>query len=345
MVGSRNFNRQIVLAARPQGLPRETDFQLVETPIPVPGPGEILVRAHYLSADPLQRIRMEPSSTYGATIPLGDVIWGRLVGEVVQSNNGDYPIGCFVEGMLGWQDYAISDGGGRRAAYAPGVTRVDPTIAPISTSLGILGMPGVTAYFALLELGRPKAGETVLVSAAAGMVGSLAGQIARILGCRVVGLVGNDEKVTYLTKELGFDAAINYRTTQDLLAALQIACPGGIDVYFDNVGGPIRDTALRHLRYGARVALVGRIASMNDQQPPMCPDPQVPLMHARASMHGFIVYDYEDRADECRSAIAAWLREGRISYRESVVDGLENAPHALIAVLRGDNIGKQLVRL
>jgi NADPH-dependent curcumin reductase CurA len=338
-------NRQVVLAARPDGMPKPSDFRIVETPIPQPGPGELLVRACYLSADPLQRVRMHASSTYGNTIPLGQVVWGRMVGEVVESRNAAYRRGEFVEGMLGWQTYAISDGSTGRAEYAPGISRVDPSLAPISTSLGVLGMPGATAYFALLELGRPRPGETVVISAAAGMVGSLAGQIARIMGCRVIGLAGSDAKIAYLTDELGFDAAINYRTAPDLLEAVRDACPGGIDVYFDNVGGTVRDTMLRHLRRGARIPLVGRISGMNDTAPRLCPDPQVLLMHARASMHGFIVYDWQHRLGECRQVIAGWLKTGRIVYRESIVDGLEQAPNAFIALFTGENIGKQLIRI
>lgn len=339
------MNRQIVLVNRPDGVPRETDFAIRTVPVPVPREGELLIRAHYLSVDPLQRLRMNESSTYGQTIPLGTVVWGRQVGQVVQSRNAAFREGDFVEGMLGWQDYAISDGRTERAEYAPGITRVDPALAPISTSLGILGMPGVTAYFAMLELGRPQPGETVVVSAAAGTVGALAGQIARIAGARVVGLAGSPEKVAHLTEDLGFAAGIDYRATLDLYGAVVAACPGGMDVYFDNVGGVIRDTMLRHLRRGARIPLVGRIAHLHDQAPRLCPDPQVPLMHARASMQGFIVYDYEHRADEARSAIAGWIADGRVRYRETVVDGLENTPRAFIAMLGGGNTGKALVRL
>ena len=339
------MNQQIVLKTRPVGMPKLSDFELIETPIPNIGPGELLVRARYLSVDPLQRVRMAATSTYGNVMPLGAVVWGRMVGEVVQSRNVHYQPGMFVEGMLGWQTYAVSDGGAERAEYGRGIVRVDPAQAPISTALGILGMPGLTAYCAMLELGRPRAGETVVLSAAAGMVGSLAGQIARIQGCRVVGLAGSADKVAYLTDTLGFDAAINYRDTPDLLQAVQAACPDGIDIYFDNVGGVIRDTMLRHLRRGARIPLVGRISGMNDPAPLHCPDPQVALMHARASMHGFIVYDYLHRLVEAREAIAGWLREGRVQYRETVVDGLESAPAAFVALFSGGNIGKQLVRI
>ena len=342
-----NVNRKVVMARRPVGLPKLDDFAIVEAPIPVPRDGEMLVRAHYLSADPLQRYRMDAVSGYGKVLAEGDVLKGRLVGEVVQSRHPDYKVGDFVEGMLGWQEYSISDGSTKRAEYAPGIARVDPKIAPISTSLGILGFPGVTAYFALTEICRPKAGETVVVTGAAGAVGSLAGQIAKVMGARVVGIAGTDEKVAHITRDLGFDAGINYRTTPDLLAALKAACPDKIDCHYDNVGGEIADTILQHMAWHSRIALVGNMSSntMADRRHATRPEYQHLLMSARVLMQGFIVYDYEDRADEARRAIAGWLREGRIKYRETIVDGFENAPAAFISVMTGGNIGKQLVRL
>ncbi len=338
-------NRQIVLAARPDGPPKETDFRLVETPVPDLGEGELLVRAHYLSADPFQRLRMNDSARYGKPLDLDEVFRGRMVGEVVRSNHEGFAPGEFVEGMLGWQEYAVSDGSYKRAEYAPGVTKVSPLLAPISTSLGILGFPGVTSYFALLDLCQPKRGETVVITSAAGAVGSLAGQIAKIQGCRVVGLTSTDEKVAYIVEELGFDAGINYRTVANLGEALQRACPDRIDVHFDNVGGEIADTILRHLNSHARIALVGGISHINDAQPRLAPDLAGLLMAARARIQGFIVYDYENRADEARQAIAGWLKDGRITYRETITEGIANAPRALISVLEGGNIGKQLIKV
>ena len=338
-------NRQIVLAARPDGLPKESDLRLVEGPVPEIGEGQLLVRAHYLSADPFQRLRMNDSARYGQPLALDDVFRGRMVGEVVRSNHAGFTPGEFVEGMLGWQEYAVSDGSYSRAEYAPGVTKVDPDLAPISTSLGILGFPGVTSYFALLELCDPKPGETVVITSAAGAVGSLAGQIAKIKGCRVVGLTSTDEKVAYIVDELGFDAGINYRTEANLSDALRRTCPDRIDVHFDNVGGEIADTILRHLNTHARIALVGGISHINDAQPRLAPDLSGLLTAARARLQGFIVYDYEDRADEARHTIASWLKDGRIKYRETVMEGIENAPRALISVLQGGNIGKQLIKV
>jgi NADPH-dependent curcumin reductase CurA len=337
-------NRRVLLVRRPQGMPREADFAFDSVPIPKPQDGQLLVRALYLSVDPLQRVRMNDSATYGATIPLGTVVWGRQVGVIVESRHPDWREGEIVEGMLGWQTHSISDGGTAKAEYAPGLTRVDPALGPITTSLGVLGMPGVTAYFSLLEIGRPKPGETVVVSAAAGTVGSLGGQIAKALGCRVIGIAGGAAKVAHVTDRLGFDAAIDYRATPDIAQALRELCPHGVDVYIDSVGGPIRDAVLRVLARGARVALVGRISQMHDPAP-TCPDPQVPLMHARALMQGFIVYDYEHRADEARQRIAAWMREGRIRHDETIVEGFEATPRAFIDMLGGANIGKMLVKL
>lgn len=338
-------NRRVVLAVRPDGLPKESDFRLLKAPVPDIGEGELLVRAHYLSADPFQRLRMNGSSRYGKPVDLGEVFRGRMVGEVVRSNHAGFSPGEFVEGMLGWQDYAVSDGSSKRAEYAPGITKVDPDLAPISTSLGILGFPGVTSYFALLELCDPKPGETVVITSAAGAVGSLAGQIAKIKGCRVVGLTSTDEKVAYIVDELGFDAGINYRTEANLPEALRRTCPDRIDVHFDNVGGEIADAILQHLNAHARIALVGGISHINDAQPRLAPDLSGLLVAARAKIQGFIVYDYEDRADEARQAIAGWLKEGRIKYRETVMEGIENAPRALISVLQGGNIGKQLIKV
>lgn len=340
-----NVNRQFVMATRPFGLPKESDFAIREVPLPVPAEGEMLIRAYYLSADPLQRYRMEATSSYGKVLEDGDVIVGRLVGKIVESRHSEFKVGEFVEGMLGWQEYAISDGSTGRAEYAPGIAKVDPNIAPISTSLGILGFPGVTAYFALREICAPKSGETVVVSSAAGAVGSLAGQIAKIMGARVVGLAGSDKKIDWITKELGFDAGINYRTTPDLLGALKDVCANGIDAYFDNVGGEISDTILQLLAKGARVAIVGNISRSNRTDNPPRTEYQRQLMSSRALMKGFIVYDYEDRADEARRAIVDWLKAGRIQYRETILDGFENAPRAFISMMQGGNIGKQLIRL
>lgn len=336
-------NRKVLLAARPVGLPKLSDFSFSEERVPEPGAGEFLIEAQYLSADPLQRWRMEATTDYGSTIGLGEVVWGRMVGRVARSRHPDWQEGDHAEGMLGWQEYALSQGETGKAAYAKGVTRVDASAAPLSTALGILGMPGVTAYFALLEICKPRAGETVVVSAAAGTVGSLAGQIAKILGCRVVGIVGSQEKARHVVEDLRFDAAIDYRAAPDLREALRAACPDRIDAYFDNVGGAVADAVYRHLAKRARIAVVGRIAQLEGAG--RREDPQELLIAARARVEGFIVYDYEDRAREARGAIGDWLRAGRLRYRETVHAGIESAPQALIDVLQGKGLGKHVIRL
>ncbi|MBM3505381.1 MAG: NADP-dependent oxidoreductase [Alphaproteobacteria bacterium] len=343
-----NRNRQIVLAARPEGMPKESDFAVKDSPIPEPGPGELLVRAHYLSADPFQRMRFEAQANYGKVLQLGEVIRGRMVGEVVRSNNPGYKVGEFVEGMLNWQEYAISDGSTARAEYAPGIAKVDPAIAPIQYSLGVLGFPGVTAYFALFDCCEPKPGETVVVSSAAGAVGSLAGQLAKIQGCRVVGLASTKEKTDWITRDLGFDAAINYTkydSSEALLGAIRAACPERINVFFDNTGGWIADGILPHLAKNARVVVVGNIVQNNRAVKEKRLDPNSYIMVNRATMRGFIVYDYEHRADEARHAIARWIKSGHIKVRETVAHGIENTPKAFISMLNGGNIGKQLIKL
>jgi hypothetical protein len=337
--------RRVVLARRPSGMPVEEDFRLEEHPLQEPGPGEILIRNHYLSIDPFQRGRMNEKARYGPSVGIGEVMIGSVVGQIVKSRNTQYEEGEFVEGLLGWQEYAIADGHGRRAYYGKGLTRIPMDRAPLSTALGVCGTPGETAYFALLDMGRPKPGETVVVTAAAGAVGSLAGQIAKLSGCRVVGVAGSDEKVRYVVDELGFDACINYKTTPDLLQTLRETCPDRIDIYFDNVGGDIADTMFKRLAINSRVVIVGRVAQYNDQKQRIAPDYSGMIMTQRTTIRGFIVFDYEDRAEEPRERIGRWVGEGKIKYRETIVEGIQNGPRALIGVLTGQNIGKQLVRL
>ena len=333
---SRTTNRQIVLAARPVGLPKPDDFRLVETPVPEPGPGEMLVRARWLSLDPYMRGRMSDAPSYARPVAIGEVMVGAVVGEVVRSSHPDFAVGDVVEERLGWQEYAISRGREAR--------KVDPTLAPISTALGILGMPGLTAYFGLLEVGRPRPGETVVVSAAAGAVGAVVGQIAKIGGCRAVGLAGSKAKVDYLVGELGFDAGVDYKTA-DLHAALAVACPRGVDVYFDNVGGRITEAVSRHVNPFARVAVCGLISQYNLEKPELAPRNERFVLVNRVRIQGFIVSDFYARRDEALRQLAEWLRQGRLKYREDVVDGLEKAPAAFIGMLQGKNFGKQLVRI
>lgn len=330
-------NRQIVLAARPTGLPKEGDFRLVESEMPRPRPGEVLVRSLFLSVDPYMRGRMRSNGTYARGVELGEVMTGGIVGRVIESNDPRLGSGEFVEGMLGWQEYAT--------APAKALRRVDPQVAPISTALSVLGMPGLTAYFGLLDICRPQPGETVVISAAAGAVGSIVGQLARIKRCRAVGIAGSDEKIRFITHELGFDGGFNYKTVEDYRAKLKELCPTGIDVYFDNVGGPITDAVVRLLNTRARIAISGQISQYNSEKAEMGPRWLDQLVVKQAKMEGFLVFQYADRYEEGLRQLTNWLREGRIKYREDVVEGLQNAPKAFIRMMEGENIGKQLVKV
>lgn len=332
------LNKQIVLAARPAGFPKESDFQLVESPVPKAGPDQFLVRSLYLSVDPYMRPRIAAGGrSYARSVEVGEVMVGGVVGEVVESNHAQFAPGDIVEGVFGWQQYAVSDGGG--------VRKIDPSLAPISTALGVLGMPGLSAYFGLLEIGKPQPGETVVVSGAAGAVGSIAGQIAKIQGCRVVGIAGTDEKVRWLTNDLGFDAAFNYKATPNYYRKLVSLCPNGIDVYFDNVGGEITDAAVRLINVRARLVICGQISQYNLEKPEMGPRWLWALIVKQARAEGFLVFQFADRSAEGLRQMAQWIREGKLKYRETVAEGIENAPRAFIGMLQGENIGKQLVRI
>jgi NADPH:quinone reductase len=330
-------NRQIVLAARPVGSPKETDFRLVESPLPKPRPGEVLVRALYLSVDPYMRGRMRQNGSYTHSVEIGEVMVGGIVGRVVESNDPRLAEGDLVEGMLGWQDYAIGT--------AKALRRVDPTVAPVPTWLYVLGMPGLTAYFGLLDVCRPQPGETVVVSGAGGAVGSLVGQIAKIKRCRAIGIVGSDQKVQFITQSLGFDAAFNYKTTTDYHVRLKELCPTGIDIYFDNVGGSITDAVMQLINTRARVAVCGQISQYNSDQPELGPRWLHQLVIKQAKVEGFLVLQYTDRYEEALRQLTTWLREGRLKHHEDIMEGLENAPKAFIRMLAGQNIGKQLVKI
>src|SRR5215207_1537346 len=325
------MNRQVTLAARPKGFPTEADFSLVETPTPVPREGELLVRILVLSVDPYMRGRMGDAKSYAPPVRLGEVMVGGTVGEVIESHHPDFEAGDVVEGRLGWQEYVVSDGTGLR--------KIDPSLAPISTALGVLGMPGLTAYFGLLDICRPRPGETVVVSGAAGAVGSLVGQIAKIKGCRAVGIAGSDRKVEWLVNELGFDAAFNYKAAGSYADQLQKLCPSGVDVYFDNVGGAITDAVFRLINTGARISICGQISQYNLEEPETGPRLLGVLLTKQARAEGFLVFQFAERYQEGLRQMAEWLREGKIKYREEFVEGLENAPRAFIGMLRGENTG------
>ena len=330
-------NRQIALASRPEGFPQESDFRLIESAMPQPGAGEVLVRSLYLSVDPYMRGRMSGAASYARAVKPGEVMVGGVVGQVLQSKDPRIAKDDFVEGMLGWQEFAV--------APAKSLRKIDPNAAPITTALYVLGMPGLTAYFGLLDICRPQPGETVVVSSAGGAVGSIVGQIARIKRCRAIGIAGSDDKVAFITRELGFEAAFNYKMTEDYSARLKELCPNGVDVYFDNVGGPITDAVMRHINTRARVAVCGQISQYNEAGPQMGPRWLSQLVVKQAKVEGFLVQQFADRYEEALRQLMTWLREKRIKFREDVVDGIENAPAAFIGMLRGENIGKRLVRL
>jgi NADPH-dependent curcumin reductase CurA len=337
---SDSQNRRIVLAARPTGEPKPSDFRLETAPIPEPGEGEVLLQTLWLSLDPYMRGRMSAARSYAKPLEIGDVMVGGTVSEVVASKRPGFAVGDIVQGYAGWQDYAVSDGAGLR--------KLDPSQAPVQTSLGVLGMPGMTAFTGLMNIGQPKPGETVVVAAATGPVGSMVGQIAKLKGCRAVGIAGGQEKCRHLIEDLGFDAAIDHREA-DMPARLAEACPKGIDVYFENVGGAVWSAVFPLLNDFARIPVCGLVAHYNDTAPPQGPDRLPELMSAilsrRLTLRGFIVGDFASQAQDFYREASQWMREGRIKYREDVVDGLENAPQALIGLLQGHNFGKLLVRV
>jgi NADPH-dependent curcumin reductase CurA len=329
-------NAQWRLAARPVGLPKTTDWEYVEEPAAEPTDGQFQVQLEYLSLDPAMRGWMNEGRSYVPPVGIGEVMRGLGLGRVIDSRHPDFAAGERVSGQFGIQRYALSDG--------RGVTRVDTSLAPAPVHLGALGMTGLTAYFGLLEVGRPQPGQTVVVSGAAGAVGSVAGQIARIEGCRVVGIAGGPDKCAWLTDELGFDAAIDYKAG-DVRAELRRHTPDGVDVYFDNVGGEILDEVLRRLARGARVVICGAISQYNAEQPPLGPANYMQLLVMRASMTGFLVFDYADRYAQAVSELAEWLRAGQLRSREDVVrGGLDDFPDVFLRLFRGENTGKLILQ-
>ena len=330
-------NRQIVLAARPSGMPRVSDFQLGFTAQPVPGPGEVLVKAVYLSLDPYMRVAMNETDAYGRPIAVGEVMPGAAVGFVLESADPALRAGDAVMGMLGWQEYAV--------ARASDLRKLQPATVPIASALGVLGMPGLSAYFGMLDIGNPQAGETVVISGAAGAVGMVAGQIAKLQGCRVVGIAGSGAKTAWLLDELGFDGAWNFRVGNDFDGKLDKFCPDGVDVYFDNVGGEITDAVVRHLNRGARMAICGQISQYNLEVPETGPRWLGQLIVRQVKMQGFLVSAFADRFPEGLAQLLLWLQAGKLKYREDVAQGIEAAPQAVIGMLQGRNEGKQLVQL
>ena len=332
--------RRIVLASRPVGEPKPSDFRLEEFPVPQPGPGQVLLRTKWLSLDPYMRGRMSDVPSYAKPVGIDEVMEAGTVSEVAASNNERYAKGDIVLSRAGWQTHMVSDGSGLR--------KLDPKLAPISTALGVLGMPGMTAYSGLLEIGQPKAGETVVVSAASGAVGSVVGQIAKIKGARAIGIAGGPDKCNYVKNELGFDDCIDHRAP-DLREKLKAACPKGIDVYFENVSGPVWDAVFPLLNTFARIPVCGLIAqySATELKEARYSAPQVfrAILTKRLTIRGFIVTDFAAKHGDFQRDVSQWVREGKVKYREDIAEGLENAPQAFMGMLKGKNFGKQLVRI
>ena len=331
-------NRRVKLKSRPVGIPQPEHFELDEERIYGAEEGEVLISNIFASVDPAMRGWVNAVGNYSEPVGLGEVMRAAAVGQVIESGDPRYAEGDIVVGMFGWQEYA------RRPAEAV-ERKVTATDLPISTALGVLGHTGITAYFALLDVGQPRAGETVLVSTAAGSVGSCAGQIARIHGCRTVGIAGGPVKAALCRDEFGYDAVIDYKNTADLDRAIAAECPDGVDVYFDNTAGPISDAAMRHLAIRARVVVCGTASIANWDPIPLGPRVERHLLVKRARMQGFLLYDYADRYHEAESQLAQWVRQGRVQYREDILDGLEHAPGAIAGLYRGDNLGKRLIRI
>ncbi len=321
-------NRSLVLASRPVGVPKESDFRIEEAAIPELAEGQFLVRNVYMSVDPYMRGMMRG-------VEIGATPSGGAVGQVIESRNADFAEGSLVVSNQSWREHAL----------CTAAERIDPQVSPLSAYLGVVGMPGFTAWYGLTRIGQPQPGETVVVSAAAGAVGSLVGQIAKIKGCRVVGTAGSAAKCAHLTDDLGFDAAIDYRSTDDLPGALREACPDGIDVYYENVGGPMLEAVLGLVNRNARVPVCGMISVYNNEEPAPGPRNMFALIHGRVLMQGFIISDHGELADEFRGEVTGWIKDGRVTYRETVVEGLEAAPGAFIDLFSGRNLGKMVVRL
>jgi NADPH:quinone reductase len=327
-------NRRVTLAARPVGFPKDSDFAFDEVEVGEPGPGEVLVRTLWVSVDPYQRGRMSEARSYAKSLELGDVITSQSIGEVVESHDGRYSPGDLVVGQLGWQEYAVARGGSLR--------RVPELLDPPTLALHVVGQTGLTAYFGLLDVGQPRPGDTVVVSGAAGAVGQIVGQIAKLMGCHTVGIAGGPDKCTDC-KLFGYDVAVDYKG-EDLGPTLKDTCPDGVDVYFDNVGGDVSGAVQRRLNVGARIVICGQISQYNLERPEPTFHPGLLIVY-RARMEGFLVTDYAHRFDEAALRLAKWVAEGKLTWREDVTEGLENAPAAFMGMLRGENRGKALVKV
>jgi NADPH-dependent curcumin reductase CurA len=332
------LNRQIRLKSRPEGIPHAANFELVEEPLCPLAEGRFRVRNRFLSVDPAMRGWVSAVANYSNPVGIGEVMRSFAAGEVIESRHPDYAPGERVMGMFGWQDYADSDG--RNV-----IRKVREDDLPLSLSLGVLGLNGITAYCGLTEIGRPRPGETVVVSTAAGSVGATVGQVARLLGCRAVGITGGPEKVRLCLDEFGYDAAIDYKAERDLRGAVAAACPKGVDVYFDNTAGAVSDAVLANLADRARMVICGTASVASWDPPPMGPRVERHLLVRRARMEGFLFFDHAERFEAAIAQLAAWLRTGQLRHREDILDGIEHAPGAIAGLYRGENLGKRLIRL
>jgi NADPH-dependent curcumin reductase CurA len=334
---AQTTSREVRLKRRPVGMVSEDDFELVEVEIPEPGDGEVLIRNNYMSVDPYMRGRMNDQQSYVPPFELHHPLEGGCTGQVAISRNDKFQQGDYVLGMKGWREYYISDGSD--------LTKIDPALAPVQTYLGLLGMPGLTAYVGLLDIGKPGEGDTVFVSAASGAVGSIVCQIAKIKGCRVVGSAGSDEKVSWLLQTAGVDGAFNYKKVENLRSELGSLCPDGIDIYYENVGGKHLEAALDTMNPFGRIVLCGMISQYNAVRREPGPGNLFLAIAKRLVLQGFLVFDHIDRRIQFYSDMGRWIHEGRIKWKETIIEGIENAPNALIGLFKGENFGKMLVKV
>lgn len=330
-------NRTIFFEQRPDGKPTKECFSTKEASLPEISEGEVLLKTKYVSVDPYLRGRMSDRKSYTSGFNLGEPIQSGIIAEVIESQHPDFKKGEFVNGLLNWSEYQASNG--------QGLTKVDPEAAPLSAYLGMLGMPGLTAYLGLMEIGKPRKNETLVVSGAAGAVGSVVGQIGKIKGCHVVGIAGSDAKTEMLKNEFSFDEAINYKTTKNMRKAIAKACPNGVDVYFDNVGGEISDGVMMNINQFARIPICGAISQYNEKQMSTGPRLQSVLLINRALMQGFIVHDFSSKFPEAIKQLSQWYAEGKLKLKETVIEGFENIPDAFIGLFEGENMGKMVVKI
>ena len=333
----KTTSREIRLQSRPEGMPAADNFELARTELPKPSQNELLVKNLYMSVDPYMRGRMIDRKSYLPPFQIGQPLEGGSIGEVVESNNDKYKAGDIVLGMLGWREYFVCNG--------KGLMRFEPGDAPLPAFLGTLGMTGLTAYSGLLEVGQPKEGETVFVSAASGAVGAIVAQIAKIKGCYVVGSAGSDEKAAWLKEVAGLDAAFNYKTTDNLFKTVSQLCPDGIDIYFENVGGKHLEAALEYMNPQGRLVMCGMISQYNATKPPLGPSNLGHVISKQLTMQGFLVGNYFDKMPQFQADMGKWIAEGRIKWKETVLEGIEKAPEAFIGLFRGKNFGKMIVKL